>query len=227
MNGRGAGVAIRAVFFDVGETLVDESRMWRIWAEYLDVSFETFMAELEAVIARGEHHRRVFDRFRPNFDMAAAQRDLAAHGRLYRHQARDLYPDARECLTALRRDGLIVGIAGNQPRAARDELRAMNLDIDRITTSEHLGVEKPSPAFFTALASSCGLSAREIAYVGDRIDNDVLPAKVAGMAAVFIVRGSWGRIHARQRDADKADARVANLAEVPAAISALCGERGA
>ncbi len=217
-------MAIRAVFFDVGETLIDESRMWRIWADYLGVSFETFMTELEAVIARGEHHRRVFDRFRPDFDIAAAQRELAERGRLYRHRASDLYSDARECLTALRRAGLVVGIAGNQPRAARDELRAMNLDLDTMTTSEHLGVEKPSPAFFTALAHSCGFPVNEIAYVGDRIDNDILPAKAAGMAAVFIVRGPWGRRHARQRDADKADARVMSLAQVPAAIGLLGGE---
>ncbi len=32
----------------------------------------------------------------------------------------------------------------------------------------------------------------EVLYVGDRLDNDVLPAKSAGMQAVLIRRGPWG-----------------------------------
>ena len=38
---------IKAVFFDLGETLIDETRMWREWAAYMDVPEQTFMAALE------------------------------------------------------------------------------------------------------------------------------------------------------------------------------------
>ena len=33
-----------------------------------------------------------------------------------------------------------------------------------------------------------------VAYVGDRVDNDVVPAIEAGMRAVWIRRGPWGLI---------------------------------
>ena len=59
--------------------------------------------------------------------------------------------------------------------------------------SDEMGVAKPSPAFFArALELMGGAPAADVAYVGDRIDNDVLPAAAAGMRAVWIRRGPWG-----------------------------------
>jgi len=34
----------------------------------------------------------------------------------------------------------------------------------------------------------------DVAYVGDRLDNDVLPAALAGMRAVWLKRGPWAVI---------------------------------
>ncbi|MGH9006167.1 MAG: HAD family hydrolase, partial [Acidimicrobiales bacterium] len=58
----------------------------------------------------------------------------------------------------------------------------------------------------------------QVAYVGDRLDNDVLPAKAAGMFAVFIRRGPWGHLHARRAEAACADVRIDSLAELITAI---------
>lgn len=75
---------IRAVFFDVGETLVDETRQWTSWAEWLGVTPLAFCAALGAVIERGEHHRRVFDYFAPGIDLAAEDAKRRAAGRAMR-----------------------------------------------------------------------------------------------------------------------------------------------
>src|SRR5204862_3987072 len=96
---------ISRIIFDVGETLVCERRLWQGWAAYLGVSEGEFVAAVEDVIARGEHHRAVFDRLRPGLDAAAARRERAARGDVYRIEDRDLYPDARACLRELRRLG--------------------------------------------------------------------------------------------------------------------------
>ena len=70
---------MRAVVFDVGETLVDETRMWTDWADWLGVPRLTFLASLGAVIARGGDHRAVFDMVRSGIDVAAEwERRLAA-----------------------------------------------------------------------------------------------------------------------------------------------------
>lgn len=210
---------LKAVFFDLGETLIDETRMWREWADYMGVSERDFTAALEHTIAQGEHHLRAFEVLQPGFDPKAAQRKRVADGTRYLFRPDDLYPDAKACLTSLRRAGLFVGIAGNQPRDLLDSMHALGLDVDIISTSEHLGFDKPSPKFFEALLMQTGFSAHEAAYVGDRIDNDILPAKAVGMTTVFLERGPWGRIHARSGDATHADIRITALSELLEALA--------
>ena len=118
---------IGALFFDVGETLIDESRMWRGWAAYLGVTADPFQAALQDVIAKDENHRAVFERFRPGFDIKTARHERAAAGDRDMFAAQDLYVDAAPCLRALRERGYRVGIAGNQPEGAVEVLRSLDL----------------------------------------------------------------------------------------------------
>ena len=83
----------------------------------------------------------------------------------------------------------MVGIAGNQTARAERLLRALDLPADFIGTSAGWGVEKPSAEFFDRIIAECGCVPGEIAYVGDRLDNDIHPALAAGMVAVFLRRG--------------------------------------
>ena len=64
-----AAMPIRAVWFDVGEALVDETREYGTWADWLGVPRHTFSAVFGAVIARGRDYREVFQHFRPGFDL--------------------------------------------------------------------------------------------------------------------------------------------------------------
>jgi FMN phosphatase YigB (HAD superfamily) len=210
---------ITVVFFDVGETLVNEARLWAGWAAYLGVPVETFLSTLEEVIAAGEHHRRVFDGFVPGFDLDAARRDRAARNDADIFTAADLYPDVIPCFRALRQRGYTIGIAGNQPASAEQELNDFALDVDIITSSASLGVDKPSPVFFERLAKLAGAPAVEIAHVGDRLDNDVLPARESGMISVLLERGPWGRAHAGRAEARLADLRIKSLVELPDALA--------
>ena len=92
---------------------------------------------------------------------------------------------------------------------------------DFIASSARWGVEKPEPGFFAKVADAGGVPAGAIAYVGDRLDNDVLPAKAAGMFSVFIRRGPWGVIHAASPDAAQADLRIETLDGLAAALSGI------
>lgn len=214
-------MTLRTVFFDVGETLIDERRMWRGWAAYLGVPADDFMATFEDVIAKGEDHRRVFERFRPGFDIAAARRERAAQGDDEMFGVQDLYPDAAPCLRELRAQGYRIGIAGNQPADAVAALQALDLAADVIVSSASLGVAKPAPEFFARVIDMAGVTAHEIAYVGDRLDNDILPARAAGMTTVFLLRGPWAKVHATKPEARLADITLDNLTGLPDALSAL------
>ena len=68
-----------------------------------------------------------------------------------------------------------------------------------------------------------GLSPAEIAYVGDRLDNDVGPAAAAGMVAIFIRRGPWAWVQAGRDDPEEAAASIESLAELPGVLTALRG----
>jgi HAD superfamily hydrolase (TIGR01549 family) len=213
--------AIKAVFFDVGDTLIDETRLRDGWADHLGVERAAFAAALDELIARDEHHRGLFERFRPGFDVAAARRKRAAWGDTDMFDARDLYPDALPCVARLRALGYAVGIAGNQPAGAAAALAALGFAGAMITTSAAMGVTKPDPKFFAALVAAAGVPAATIAYVGDRIDNDVLPARAAGMAAILVARGPWGRAHATRPEVARASLVVTSLLEIPDALASL------
>lgn len=211
---------VRAVFFDLGETLLDETRMWGAWADRLGVPRLTFFAALGAVIERGHHHLSVFDALglTPEQLQAAAETVPADEPSIIRE---DFYPDAIGCLESLREAGYRTGIAGNQPAGWAKALRAMNLPVDVIGCSGEWGSEKPSAEFFAHVIEAAEAAPGEVAYVGDRVDNDVIPAAEAGMVAVFLRRGPWGILHASSPGAGRASLRVGSLDELPAALAAL------
>jgi HAD superfamily hydrolase (TIGR01549 family) len=184
-------VTERWVCMDVGETLIDETRIWSIWADELGVPRLTFLAALGAVIARGGEHRDVF----PIFDADDWQLRLPAVEATYGgFRPDDLYPDALPALEALR-ERYRVAVVANQPAVRADELRAMGIEADVLAMSEGLGVFKPDPAFFARALELMGSpDPASVACVGDRIDNDVIPAAAAGMRPVWIRRGPWGVI---------------------------------
>lgn len=206
---------LRSVVLDIGETIVSESRIWNRWADHLQVRPIDFFAVLGSIIESGGHHREVFEHFAPGFDVDAA---VAADPVFGSFDADDLYPDARSCLDRLRDAGYTVGLAGNQPEPAEAALAAMELPVDFVAASHRWGVEKPAAGFWERVAEAAGVPADEIAYVGDRIDNDVVPAADAGMTAVFIRRGPWGEIHARHADVGRAHVTIDSLDELPAAL---------
>jgi HAD superfamily hydrolase (TIGR01549 family) len=163
-------------------------------------------------------HRDAFELVRPGFDLiaelAAWRRDDPG-GLRENFDAGDLYPDVRPGLVRLRQAGYQLIIAGNQPPQAYDALVAMDLPVDSIHTSDGWGVAKPDPAFFAKVSAVAGLPPAEILYVGDRLDNDVLPARAAGMRTALIRRGPWGYLHAVRPEAAQADVVVDSLLELP------------
>jgi FMN phosphatase YigB (HAD superfamily) len=154
-------VTVEAVVFDVGETLVDETRVWAEIADELGVP---------------------------------------------------LYDDARPCLAVLRRGGFRLGLAGNAGRAAYERIE---VDVDFVASSADWGVQKPEQAFFARVVEECGCTPERIAYVGDRVDNDVLPSRAAGLRPVHVRRGPWGYLH----DPPAGTAQIGSLAELPEVLA--------
>jgi HAD superfamily hydrolase (TIGR01662 family) len=133
----------------------------------------------------------------------------------------DLYPDALDCLRALAADGYRLGVAANQPAATAAVIERLGIPLDLVGMSAEWELHKPDPAFFERVARELELPPGAIAYVGDRVDNDVQPAHEAGMIAVFLRRGPWAWIQAGRENPREADVVIESLAELPAALRTL------
>ena len=184
--------------FDVGETLVDETGMWRRAAEVAGVPAFTLMGVLGGLAARGDHHDDAWE-------------ILGVEHPASTWAADEWYPDAQRCLERLRAQGYRVGASGNMPAFVEGHLRA---HVDFVGSSASWGVHKPAPEFFARIVAEVGLPPEKIAYVGDRVDNDVEPALAAGMLAVHIRRGPWGYLHEPPAGA----ILIRSLEELPAAL---------
>jgi FMN phosphatase YigB (HAD superfamily) len=187
-------VAVKAVVFDVGETLVDETGLWERAADVAGVPRFTLMGVLGGLAARGEHHSKVWE-------ILGVEHPASNAG------LEDLYADALPCLRELRARGMVTGAIGNTPAATEALLRD---EVDVVGSSGRWGIEKPAAAFFDRIVAETGVAAELTAYVGDRVDNDVGPALAAGMVAVHIRRGPWGYLHEPPREA----LRIRSLAEL-------------
>ena len=195
---------IEAVVFDFGETLYDETNAWSAVADTAGVPRLTFMATLGGLIATGRSHREIFDVFAAPEPRQWLPLD-----------ADDLYPDALPCILALRARGLRLGIAANQPDRAAEIGHVLGVDLDLLATSAAWGLEKPSAAFFARIASELALPTAAIAYVGDRVDNDIRPAAAAGMCSVFVRRGPWAWIQCPTGSPSDAAFTVDDLGALP------------
>lgn len=187
---------VTAAVFDVGETLLDDSREWGAWADWVGVPRHTFSAVLGAITAAGRDNAETFQYFRPGFDVAWERQLREDAGLGERIEDSDLYPDVRPGLAALRERGLWVGVAGNQTARAAELLRGLNLPVDGIATSGEWGAAKPSPEFFARVAEMVPGGPQDTVYVGDHRDNDVVAAKAAGFRTALIRRGPWGYLWA-------------------------------
>jgi FMN phosphatase YigB (HAD superfamily) len=205
----------KLLFFDVGETLVSEERDLAAWAAWFGVPASTFFSVLGAVIEARQHHEEVFRRLRPGIDLAAAREERRRAGVPPGFIMDDLYPDTLPALRWAQTAGFRLGFAGNHSQRTEEFVRALGLSPAIVGSSQRWGVAKPDPAFFRRIIDEAGLAPHEIVYIGDRIDNDVLPALRLGMGAIFVERGPWGTIQSRWPEAREAPVTIRTLAELP------------
>lgn len=209
---------MNTALFDVGETLVDETRLWAGWAKWLGVPEFTLYGVLGGLAARGEDHQLFLELLRPGAVLAdeVAAKDAAGLG--WDLAERDLYRDAVPCLTALAADGWRIVVGGNQPAAVQRLIAGLGLPVDLVVSSGGLGATKPSTEFFVRAAAAAGVPVGDCVHVGDRVDNDVVAARAAGMTPVHVRRGPWGLLHA---DSVAVDRQVSSLAELPELLRGL------
>jgi putative hydrolase of the HAD superfamily len=133
-----------------------------------------------------------------------------------------LRPEIDALLRKLRDRGLRLGIVANQPEMMRERLARAGIGelFDHQGLSGVTGVRKPDPRAFTLAAEALAVTPVDCVMVGDRIDNDIAPARALGMAAIRFRTGRHRRQKPRTPE-ETPDADVTDVAELAAAIEAL------
>lgn len=123
-------------------------------------------------------------------------RFLSGHAGLQRRTR--AMPGARAFLAGLRAQGILTGLASNAQRYTWDELAAAgivreNFSADCSFWSFEQGFSKPDPKVYAMLKERLahqGIRPEETLMIGDRLDNDILPARAAGWQA-WHFQGRW------------------------------------
>ena len=203
---------IRVLFFDIGYTLVNEDRVWDIRCEEqaeteeakrLGLSAGAIRREIEkASAARLPQYRTVAEKFRFT--------DLAP----YRHEYETLYEDAAKVLGCLS-ERYALGVIANQTDGLRKRLEDFGIlrFFTHVISSWDIGVMKPDPRIFAYALDEAGCLPGEAVMIGDRLDNDIVPAKAAGMKTVRILQG-FGRLQVPLSEEEMPDRTVDRLEDL-------------
>ena len=194
------------LFFDIGSTLVDETKVYDDIFQKIAVAAGV-SAEYVKNMAIGFYrqnkrgHREV---------MRLLGVEYPEWSPLYE----ELYPDTVKCLEVLEKKYRL-GIIANQIPGAEKRLEGMGIRryFDLIVTSAEEGVAKPDPGIFRIALNRAGCAPEQAVMIGDRIDNDIVPAKQMGMKTVRIKQGV-GKYWNIQGECETPDYEVNSLSEL-------------
>lgn len=174
---------IQWIFFDIGSTLVDEEEAYRHRVREMirgtDVSFEQFWEKRIQFAKEGD-----------NGDQKAIEY-YGLYKTPWHSEDERPYPDAAPVLAELKKRGFRLGVIANQNPGTRDRLANWDLlpSFDVVVASAEAGVAKPDPAIFRIALEQAGCRPENAVMVGDRLDNDIRPAKELGMKTIRIRKG--------------------------------------
>lgn len=196
---------IKRLFFDVGSTLVDESkvyedRMKRI-AELSGLAYEQIY---EYAVAFYKENKKG--------DLEVARQLDVELPKWTQYEG--LYTDTKDCLKKLSRIYKI-GVIANQSLGTSKRLENLGIRkyIDLVIASAEEGVSKPDRRIFEIALERSSCKPENAVMIGDRIDNDIVPAKQMGMKTIWVKQG-FGSLWNITDESEKADIEINSLSDI-------------
>lgn len=197
---------VKWLFFDMGSTLVDEQAVYEaIFKELAEKAGKTYSEIYETALGYYKQNKKG--------DLETA-RLLGIKPGKWPIAYEKSYPDAAGCLKTLS-SRYKIGIIANQPHGTKERLKNFGLlpYIDLVISSAEEGVSKPDPRIFRLALERSSCLPQHAMMIGDRIDNDILPAKTIGMHTAWVRQG-FGQYWQLTSGDEKADLTVASLTEL-------------
>ena len=198
---------VKWIFFDVGSTLVDESEAYdhRVWDMITgtNITFKEFNDARIALAQQGLDGN------------SAAIKHFGLTKTPWHSEDEVPYSDAHSTLAALADKGYKLGIIANQKLGTAERLKTWGLHqyFDVIVASAEIGYSKPDKEIFEKAFEFAGCTAEESVMVGDRLDNDIIPAKAIGMKTVWVKIG-FAQYQGAELGEGVADYQVGSLSEL-------------
>jgi 8-oxo-dGTP diphosphatase/putative hydrolase of the HAD superfamily len=197
---------IEWLFFDVGSTLVSEEKpfLHRLH-EIADAVNEPFDEIQNKVLQLYKEKKKGEQVLIQEYGIERPR---------WRSEDEELFPESYECLERLSKKYKIGVIANQLPgTAARLEKHGVLKFIDIVIASAEEGLEKPDRRIFELALSRANCKPENAVMIGDRVDNDIIPAKKIGMKTVRVKQGMWKYWDALGEE-EQADFEVDDLSAV-------------
>ena len=197
---------IKWLFFDVGSTIMNEQIAYehtmRDIANVANISFEKVY---EIAMA--------YYKLNKKGDLEVA-RELGVSLPKWYKEDEFLYDNAIQCFETLSKKYKI-GIIANQSLGTEERLAHQGIlkFINLIVASAEEGVAKPDRRIFEIALERSNCKPVNAIMIGDRIDNDIIPAKRMGMNTIWIKQG-FGQYWNIKEEIEKADFVINNLTEL-------------
>ena len=197
---------IEWIFLDVGSTIVDEHVAYEHrMREIADAANTTYCNVYETAIDFYKQNKKG--------DLETAKL-LGVKLTKWHKEDEILYSDAPKCLEILS-SRYKIGIIANQSLGTKERLEQYGVlqYIDLVIASAEEGVAKPDKKIFEIALERANCRPYNAVMIGDRIDNDIIPAKLLGMHTIWIKQG-FGQYWNITQEIEKADYVVCNLMDI-------------
>lgn len=199
---------VKWIFFDIGSTLIDETECYKL---------RTREAVEGTAISAGEFWEKTVQFSKQNLK---GDHEAAKYYGLklppWHKEAEKPYADTESVLEQLTVKGYRLGVIANQSLGTKDRLSSWGLlkYFDVVLASAEEGVSKPDIEIFRRALSAAGCPADNAVMIGDRLDNDIAPAKKIGMKTVWVRQGLGG-LASVVHESERPDYIIENLSELP------------
>ena len=198
---------IKWIFYDIGSTLIDETECYnhriRDAIAGTDITFEEF------------NEKRIFFAKQNLKGDIEALKFFGLTKTPWHFEDESPYEEAEAVLNALCERGYSIGVIANQAPGTEKRLENWGLMkyIKLVTASAEEGVAKPDSEIFLRALNRADCLPENAVMIGDRIDNDIEPAKKLGMKTIWVRQG-FSIYQQPENDIQTADHIVDSLRDI-------------
>lgn len=194
------------LFFDLGSTLIDETDVLKSRCDYAinakNLNRDEFMAKVCEIAQTSA--TAVF----------TAAKFYGVTLPPWNNSLEKLYPETPAVLEKLAQKYKL-GIIANQVEGTQKRINDWGIGkyFDVVVASAEAGVAKPDSAIFKIALEKSGCKPENAAMIGDRLDNDIIPAKKLGMKTIW-VRQAFAVYQKVRNDEEQPDFTIDSIREI-------------